>query len=127
MRAKSRRESGPVSCVERMRSVGAWKLPTFSAREWRRAALDALGANGSWTLTTSSDSAVSDSSIVRATSTGSEAARRRAGAKGSTSPTPSTTGLPSASSSSRSGCERSVRRLSRTSDADSDGATMRTR
>ena len=29
-------------------------------------------------------------------------------------------------SSSFSGCERSVRRLSRTSDADSDGATMRT-
>ena len=90
MRANSRRESGAVICVERTRSVGAWKLPTFSECEWRSAALDALGANGSWTLTMSSGSTVSASSIVRATSTGSEAARRRAGANGSTSPTPRT-------------------------------------
>ena len=127
MRAKSSRESGPVSCVESTRSVGAWKLPTLSAREWRRAALDALGANGSCTLTMSSGSAVSASSIVRATSTGSEAVRRRAGAKGSTSPTPSTSGLPSASSSRSSGRERSARRLSLTSAVESDGAMMRMR
>ena len=93
MRENSSRDSGPVSWVESTRSVGAWKLPTLSAREWRRAALDALGANGSWTLTMSSGSAVSASSIVRATSTGSDAARRRAGANGSTSPTPSTVGV----------------------------------
>ena len=117
-RLNSSRESGPVSWVERIRSVGAWKLPTLSAREWRSATLDALGANGSWTLTTSSASVVSASSIVRATSTGSDAARRRAGANGSTSPTPSTTGSPPAarSSSARRG-ERSARRLSRTSAA----------
>ena len=83
--------------------MGAWKLPTFSAREWRRATLDALGANGSCTLTTSSASTLSASSIVRATSTGSEAARRRVGENGSTSPTPTTTGSPSASSSRPSG------------------------
>jgi hypothetical protein len=33
-----------------------WKLPTFSAREWRSAALAALGANGSCTCTKSSGS-----------------------------------------------------------------------
>ena len=29
--------------------MGAWKVPTFSAREWRSAALATDGANGSWT------------------------------------------------------------------------------
>ena len=107
--------------------MGAWKLPTFSAREWRSATLEALGANGSCTLTTSSASTLSASSIVRATSTGSEAARRRVGENGSTSPTPRTTGSPAASSSSSSGRLRIARRLSRTSESDWEGATISTR
>ena len=41
--ANSSRDSGRVSWVERIRSVGAWKLPTLSAREWRSATLEALG------------------------------------------------------------------------------------
>jgi len=105
-----------------------WKLPTFNAREWRSAALEALGANGSCTCTTSSGTAVRVSSIVRATSTGSEAARRRAGEKGSTSPTPSTTGSPAAARSSRvSGADLTARRVSRTSAEDVDGAITSTR
>ena len=46
-----------ATCVESTRSVGEWKLPTFSAREWRSAAADALGANGSCTCTMSSGAA----------------------------------------------------------------------
>jgi hypothetical protein len=109
-----------------MRSVGPWKLPTFSAREWRSATLDALGANGSWTWTMSSASAVNASSIVRATSTGNDAARLRVGENGSTSPTPSTSGCPCARWSSSCAGPRSARRLSRTSAFDSDGAMIST-
>src|SRR5437588_4557779 len=74
----------------------------------------------------STGSSVSPSSIVRATSTGSEAARRRVGENGSTSPAPSTTGPSSARSSSDSGRSRRARRVSRTSDDDCEGARMRT-
>ena len=105
-------------------SVGAWNEPTFSAREWRRATLEALGANGSWTSTTSIGSAVSTSSIVLATSTGSDAARRRVGANGSTPPTPSTRG--SGEDSSSSGSERISLRVAPTSSSDWDGAMIST-
>ena len=44
--------------VESTRSVAAWKVPTFSAREWRSAADDALGANGSCTCTKSNGAVV---------------------------------------------------------------------
>ena len=112
--------------MESSRSVGEWKLPTFSAREWRSATLEALGANGSCTCTTSSRRLARASSMVRATSTGSDAARRRVGENGSTSPTPSTTGSPAARSSSASGSERIARRVSRTSSLEFDGATIST-
>ena len=87
-RLNSSCESWRPSWVESSRSVGLWKVPTLSARAVRSAALAALGANGSCTCTMSSGSVVSASSIVRATSTGSDAARRRVGENGSTSPTP---------------------------------------
>ena len=61
-----------ATCVESTRSVAAWKVPTFSAREWRSAADDALGANGSCTCTKSNGAASSSDSIVRETSIGSE-------------------------------------------------------
>ena len=35
--------------VESSLSLGEWKEPTFSAREWRSAAFEVLGANGSCT------------------------------------------------------------------------------
>ncbi len=38
-----------ATCVETKRSVVEWKVPMFSAREWRSAADAALGANGSCT------------------------------------------------------------------------------
>ncbi len=47
MRLNRSRTSGRVSWVERIRSVGEWNDPTVSEREWRRATLEALGANGS--------------------------------------------------------------------------------
>ena len=43
-----------ATSVESSRSVEEWKEPTFSAREWRRAAFEVLGANGSCTWTKSS-------------------------------------------------------------------------
>ena len=46
----------------------------MSAREWRSAALEVLGANGSCTWTKSSSTLPSSSSTVRATSIGSAAA-----------------------------------------------------
>jgi hypothetical protein len=57
--------------------VEEWNEPTFNAREWRRAAFDVLGANGSWTWTKSSSTVPRSSSIVRATSIGSADGRRR--------------------------------------------------
>ena len=61
-----------ASSVESSRSLEEWKEPTFSAREWRSAALDVLGANGSCTCTKSSSTVPSSSSTVRATSIGSD-------------------------------------------------------
>ena len=46
-----------ATSVESSRSVGAWKVPTLSEREWRSAALEVLGANGSCTWTKSSGDA----------------------------------------------------------------------
>ena len=59
--------------------MGAWNEPTLRAREWRSATLEALGANGSCTSTTSIGSAVSTSSIVLATSTAADAHHARSG------------------------------------------------
>ena len=42
-----------ATCVESARSAGAWNVPTLSAREWRSAAPEMLGANGSCTWTMS--------------------------------------------------------------------------
>ena len=69
----------------------------------------------------------SASSIVRATSTGSEAARRRVGANGSTSPTPSTSGAASARAEQR--LRVPAQRPAGLADelSDCDGATTSTR
>jgi hypothetical protein len=84
-----------ATSVESRRSLGAWKEPTLSAREWRRAALEVLGANGSCTCTKSSSTVVSSSSTVRATSIDSAEVRRRALlGTSSTSPTAITAGVP---------------------------------
>ncbi len=69
----------------------------------------------------------SSSSIVRATSTGSEAARRRVGANGSTSPTPSTTRPVGRTLEQRLGRRGSPAACPGPARADSDGATIRTR
>ncbi len=98
-----------VSVVEGERSSGVWNEPTFSAREWRSAALDvpspAHPANGSCTCTKSSGVLLSSSSSVRATSTGSARGRRVAElGTSSTSPIAITRGSPpSVPSSSDSG------------------------
>ena len=116
-----------ATCVETKRSVVEWNVPTLSAREWRSAAEDALGANGSCTCTKSSSARSSRSSSVRDTSSGrdTEPPRRN----GSDCPTASTEALPG-SANSASGFERSawtVARPSRTSSRESDGATTTTR
>ena len=117
--------------VDSSRSVGAWNVPTLSAREWRSAALDVDGAKGSWTWQTSSGRIVSRFSIVRETSTGSAGARRALpGRSGSASPTASTRGGAPGSGSSDAGSSRaalSALRVSRTASLERDGATMRTR
>ena len=56
--------------VERTRSTGSWKVATLSETEWRSAADPVLGANGSWTWTTSSGTAPRSCSSARLTSTG---------------------------------------------------------
>jgi hypothetical protein len=38
-----------ATCVDTTRSAVEWKLPTLSAREWRKATEDTPGPNGSWT------------------------------------------------------------------------------
>ena len=69
-----------ATSVESSRSLEEWNEPTFSAREWRSAAFEVLGANGSCTWTKSSSTVPSSSSIVRATSIGSaDGAPARAG------------------------------------------------
>ena len=136
MRASSRPKNVVTkrrpSSVESSRSVGAWKEPTFSAREWRSAAFAVLGANGSCTCTKSSSTVPSNSSIVRATSIGSA----RVGlldpvGTSSTSPTAITVGLPSPRLSSRlCGCSRaarSARRDARTRSCEREGARISTR
>ena len=76
MRASSRPKKSSTNrratCVESTRSVAAWNVPTFSAREWRSAADDALGANGSWTCTKSNGAVSRTDSIVRETSIGTD-------------------------------------------------------
>src|SRR3954469_29723 len=107
-----------------MRSVGRWKVPTLSAREWRSVALGTDGANGSCTWQMSSTSAACSASTARVTSTGTDA--RREEPKGpSTSPTASTRGAPSAENSSSG--RLSAERASRTSSPSEDGATISTR
>ena len=68
--------------VETTRSVGAWKLPTLSAREWRSATLATLGANGSCTWQMSSAAAVEQlldraRDVERDGGPGARAARQR--------------------------------------------------
>ena len=88
---RSARRSAARPASRCTRSAGAWKVPTFSAREWRSASEAVLGANGSWTWTKSNGACASTASIVRATSSGGAGGMpRRAGASGSSSPTPST-------------------------------------
>ncbi len=126
-RSSTRRRA---TCVESTRSVAAWNVPTLSACEWRRAADDALGANGSCTCTKSNGARPSRSSIVRETSSGSDtAAPRRAGGNGRLCPTASTWAQPStANTDSGSAAMRlTVRRPSRTSSRESDGAMTTTR
>jgi hypothetical protein len=110
--------------VESTRSVGAWNEPMLSARLWRSATDDALGANGSWTCTKSSGASASTSSIVRETSTGGAGSPPRR-CSGSSSPTPSTRTPPSGSNSvfGVSRADRISRRDSRTSSRDRDGAS----
>ena len=137
MRASSRPKNVVTkrrpSSVESSRSVGAWKEPTFSAREWRSAALAVLGANGSCTCTKSSSTVPSSSSIVRATSIGSAACRpaRPGSGTSSTSPTAITRGCPPSVPSSRlCGCSRaarSARRDARTRSCEREGARISTR
>ena len=74
------------------RSAGRWNVPTFSARLWRSATDDALGANGSCTCTKSSSEVSSSSSIVREMSTGRLGTARRGASVGSSSPTARTPG-----------------------------------
>ena len=113
--------------VETNRSVVEWKVPTLSAREWRRAADDALGANGSCTCTKSSSAWSSRSSSVRDTSSGSDTEPPRR--NGSDWPTASTEAQPGsskmASGSVRAFC--TLARPSRTSSRESEGATTTTR
>ena len=75
------------------RSVGAWKVPTFSAREWRSAAEATLGANGSWTCTRSSGGAL-EQLVDRARDVDRQRGAPAPGSGGSTSPTASTRGSP---------------------------------
>ena len=109
--------------VATTRSVGAWKVPTLSAREWRSAVLATLGANGSCTWQRSRAARSKRSEIVRATSIGS-AARRRPGSGGSASPTARTRASPGDGSSAP---VRTALRESRTSVREDDGATTSTR
>jgi hypothetical protein len=106
-------------------------VPTFSAREWRSAALDVDGANGSCTWQMSSGRIVSRFSIVRETSTGRAGARREPpGRSGSASPTASTRGGAPGSGSSADGSSRAAPiawRVSRTASLEREGATISTR
>src|SRR5919106_2072094 len=112
--------------VETKRSVVEWNVPTFSAREWRSAADEADGANGSCTWTKSSSVRPSRSSRVRDTSSGSETEPPRR--NGRLCPTAISETQPG-SANMASGSERSaliLARPSRTSSRDPDGVTTRT-
>src|ERR687895_111069 len=126
-RPKSSSTTRRPTCVETNRSVVEWKVPTFSARECRSAADDALGANGSCTCTKSSSTCSSSSSSVRDTSSGSDTDPPRR--NGSDCPTATIDAQPgSAHTASGSDPSRStVARPSRTSSRESDGATTTTR
>ena len=79
LRASSRPKKistrGRATCVESARSVGSWKVPTFSEWEWRRAVEAADGMKGSCTWTMSSSTASSRISVVRLMSSGTGATR----------------------------------------------------
>jgi hypothetical protein len=126
-RPKKRSTKRRATCVESTRSVGAWNVPTLSAREWRSATELADGANGSCTCTKSTGAICSASSMVRAMSTGGDGTtERRRGPSGRSSPTPRTR-TPSSPSNSTSvpsrAASRSSRRESRTSAGERDGAS----
>ena len=59
IRPKKISTSGRATEVESTRSCGAWKVATLSESEWRSAAAETLGANGSWTWTMSKGRAIS--------------------------------------------------------------------
>ena len=128
-RPKNSSTTRRTTWVESTRSVAAWNVPTFSARECRRAAAAALGANGSCTCTKSNGTLSSTCSIVRETSTGTETEPlRRAGGNGMLWPTPSTRQPGSSNSTSGSLPSRlAIARDSRISGRESDGASTATR
>ena len=117
-----------ATCVDSVRSAGAWNEPTFSERECRSATLPADGAHGSCTWTKSSGVCSSTSSIVRAMSTGGAGLIPLRDALNSNSPTPRTRTPPSGSNRS-SGCSRAARISRRdfcTSSGDRLGASSST-
>ena len=127
-RPNSRSTTRRPTWVETKRSVVEWKVPTFSAREWRSAAEDALGAKGSCTCTKSKSVCSSSSSSVRDTSIGSDTDPPRR--NGRDWPTASTDVAPGSAAHTASGSVPSrstVARPSRTSSRESDGATTTTR
>ncbi len=118
MRPKKVSTNRRATWVDSTRSTGRWKVATLSAREWRSAVDDALGAHGSCTWTTSNGAVSSSSSIVRDRSTGTLGMARRGDSVGSSSPTARTSG--------RSSPARIRRRDSRTSSGECDGAATTT-
>ena len=113
-----------ATCVATTRSVGAWKVPTLSAREWRSAVLATLGANGSCTWQRSSAARSKRSEIVRATSIGSAGAAR--GPAAAAAPR-RRRGRAPRRARARASPARTAWRDSRTSAREDDGATTRTR
>ncbi len=126
---------GRATCVERVRSLGSWKVPTFSEREWRRAVDAAEGMNGSCTCTMSRGTDASRVSTVRLTSRGTVAARGPSGT-GSAEPIASTGGpspprrvarqVDPNAEAGRSRASRISLRDSRTAARESDGAAIST-
>ena len=115
--------------MESTRSAGAWKVPTLSAREWRNAAEEALGANGSCTCTKSNEASSRSSSIVRATSSGSDTFTAfRVGGNGRLWPTAITCAHPGAANTASGSCASrfTTCRPSRISSRESDGAITTT-
>jgi hypothetical protein len=113
--------------VATSRSAGAWNVPTFSVRDWRRATEETDGANGSWTWQTSSAVESSSSSTVRATSIGTAGRPRPEPdpvGPSSASPTARTRTSPGAPSTSPA---RIALRAARTAASSREGATITTR